>query len=815
MRTEETPLTNIVLTKSTYAHRYDEQEMIHRDEYTRILRLISQHISKLDEMCKDSSTLYNNTISVFGERGTGKTSFLHSVIEGLKNNDKSNDIEILGFIDPTMMEEKEHIFLLVISLINKLVEDKLKEDDCKIHTNSFQLRARWQQRLMKMAKGLPALDKVGESRQTSKWQSHEFIMEKGLDIVYSAYSLEVEFRGFVELALEILKKKCFVLVLDDIDVDMKNGWDVLEMLRKYITTPRIIPILSGNLKLYSLNIRKHQWEQLEKNRALESGIDYVKLVNELEGQYLLKVLQSENRIHLKSLLEYKELRDAQFYIMKDDKQEDRKEIYQVYSDFFASIGIKNPSRQRVFINYMLGISIRSQIQFLLNNAKFKEADSEKVEKTGLSSVEAFLSRLYAANVDVNLAVDNAQMLPIIIQRYLEGEELAPDMYQLIPNVLHKDVNACLIAFTILFAKKTTHNNFLIFDYMIRIGYVRNMLLGLGRDDDIRKYFYRYAGLNQVMSLRNNVGLSIGFSIAYESQLASHIALYAFSEKNKQSTDKSANRVDSVLKETGLVQRLIGYLPVNALKFTEKNESRIFYSFYSLLAVIAEVLKIPADDNQKELLKSLLMNMQTIRTYPVWSRTKDNPVKLVEEVSQVDFEEDIWSEGEGLDSLEEDLIRWGEEYKKNTPPYLLGVIMTRLYYTLHKIRESNLGNQMNRSVIAFLNACLIEECLEYYVKTNSTESIDKLNLSNAVSTDKVFLNNLSFVVRNNARSAIGLTEWMMRCPFLQVYLDPVVLDKIIEIMQGEEKQEKTEKDFGYRKEWSLYEILQSVEVKSHE
>ena len=121
-----------------------------------------------------------------------------------------------------------------------------------------------------------------------------FIMESGLSSVHSAFNLAQDFHCLVEKALMILGKKAFLLVLDDIDVDMHKGWDVLEMLRKYVNTQCIITILSGNLNLYSLNVRKHQWSQLKDNREFEEK-GYDKIVNELEGQYLLKILKPEYR----------------------------------------------------------------------------------------------------------------------------------------------------------------------------------------------------------------------------------------------------------------------------------------------------------------------------------------------------------------------------------------------------------------------------------------------------------------------------------------------------------------------------------------
>ena len=815
---ENAPKTTITLTNSNYAHGFSENELIHKEEYHRVIELINKQIERLDKGSVNKTNKGNdsccfsrfyNTISVLGERGTGKTSFLYSIVDYLEK-ERSNDIQILGFIDPTIIEEKEHIFLLVISLINQLVEKEINKKECQIKTKSFYERQKWNQQLMKMAKGIPTLDKVGAGRDTAIWQSHDFIMEKGLDIVYSAFSLEKEFHKLVNVALEILGKKCFVLVLDDIDVDMKKGWDVLEMLRKYITTPQIITILSGNLKLYSINVRGHQWALLAKNRKYEEENDFLKTVNELEGQYLLKVLKSDNRVHLHSILESMEMLGSQYVISYSDDG-DKKPIVDAYKCIFGNIGIRGNVQQNIFINYMLRLSVRSQIQFLLNNWSSN--------KQGLDSVEAFLSRLYASDVDISLAINNAQMLPLTIQRYLERQESAPDLYQLTPNCQDEDMNACLTAFSILFCKETPRSNFLIFDYLVRLGYVRNLLLAMDTYYD-RDDFYYHVGLKQVMSLKNSVGLSIAFCVAKNTQLSSHVELLSFANKLKKDETNSKGRLDYIVnRKANRIQGIITYLPVSVIKYSDKNESRLFYSFYNILAVIAMALKEKKNVGYEDMLRSLLVNLRLLRTYSTWKRDRDMQAKFRDEESDANdyYEEAEITNKKNDDAFEQfvqEMISWGNEYHECVPPYLLGKIATRLYYTLQKINESNLGDQMHRSVMAFLNACLIEELPEYYEKKDNNDSLDKLNLSNVITNDKIFFNNLSFVNRNSVRNCVKLTEWMMKCPLLLAYLNPDTIDNLAFNSKDGTSEQVPYKtiDSGDATEWNVYSLLCQVNIK---
>lgn len=801
--------TIINLEQSNYAHCFEAREMIHKEEFDNAMRLIrdQHHNIKPDEIREDLRPVHHyNTISVFGERGTGKTSFLCSVLQ--EACDKDKEIEVLNIIDPTLIEEKEHIFLLVVSQINEAVMRKMVNNECKTGTTSFQQRNMWNQKLQKLAKGLPTLEKVGADHKTKEWQSHEFIMERGLDSVHSAFNLEHDFHMLVKYALEILDKKAFLLMLDDIDVDMHKGWDVLEMLRKYVTTPQIITILSGNLKLYSLNVRKHQWEQLKENLEYEKDKGYTQTVNELEGQYLLKVLKPENRIHLNTLKENITNRQREYIIKGYGDKE--LTIQEVYKSILNTIGVKGRAMQNVYLDYLLSLSVRTQIQFIKGNIPNKNISE---------NIESFLSRLGAANVNVNAATSNVQMLDIIIQKYIESQKLTPELYLLVPNSDSEDINACMTAFTILFARESVEHPFLLFDYFVRLGYMRNVRLGLS--DKYSENFYDRTGLLQRMSLKNNVGLSQAYCIGFEPLMASHTLLPGLAEKDKKGVELKVGRIDYEVKEHGnMAQNVTAYLPLNILRFTERNDTKVYYSFYSLMAVLTDLLKVIQDDSDIEVVKAELLNLQMLRSYPTWTR-EDAPEKagVVSDYTEQGYNDGtviLGKEGDKtFDALSQNLISWAREYKEQTPPYLIGRIATRIFYSIQKITSNTLGEQMHRVVVAFLNACLIEELREHYIKTDKTESLDRLNTSNAITADNVFLNNVDFVLRNKVHDSIKFTIWMAKCPLIWCFLKPGTLaGKTLTIGEGADVKTKEPFKVAYDSQLNVYDLLERVVIREN-
>ena len=306
----------ICLEESKVAHGFDSNENVHYNNFERVKQIIRKQVSKLDSP-KDkflfSVEHQYNTISIFGGRGTGKTTFILSLLRNIKQEYK-DEAQILNIVDPTQMEEKEHIFLVILSLIDNVVREKIEQKKKMAAGDSCCEERGWNHKLSSLAKGLPTLDGLNKS-QYENWDDNWYIVESGINNVKSAYDLEKNFHELVDEALKIIGKKFFVLAFDDTDVDFSKGWHILETIRKYLTSPKLVIFLSGNLTLYSFNVRLQQWKQFKELKDFE-GHDYKSQVNQLEGQYLLKVLKPENRIQLRSLLDYKRTYKTS-YIIKE------------------------------------------------------------------------------------------------------------------------------------------------------------------------------------------------------------------------------------------------------------------------------------------------------------------------------------------------------------------------------------------------------------------------------------------------------------------------------------------------------------------
>jgi len=544
-------------------------------------------------------------------------------------------------------------------------------------------------------------------------------------------------------------KKAFILAFDDIDVEMDMGWRVIETIRKYLTSPKLITIISGNYQLYSDNVRRRQWQQYAMLQRIEKH-DYTSRVNELENQYLLKVLKPGRRIHLHSIHELKTLYGNEFYIV-DDNLSKKKELVQVYQEYLEKMGMRGGTAM-ILNQFLQSLSVRSQINILAN----------RNNKDIHSQIEAFISRMQAAQINVDLAVSSASMTDVIINTYLNIAEERPDTYLLIPNVENHDTNCCLVGLSFIFANQTRNNPWLIFDYMLRIGYIRNKNMQLKESGDDQKkltvLMQDFAGIRQDMSLKNSMALCMAFVAGQrKAKMDEHVMLRGLGRTAKEN-DK--DRIDNMINSKNLnaAQQTLTLIPLVSLRHNRDNGSDVYYSLFILLASISMVIR---NGSSKDNIGTTLKNLRLHRYYQI--PLNDLPVNE-DVVQNSEFSESLKEDDKSFESLVSALKVWVDSYKgESVPPYLLGRIVTRVFSVLQNIKADNLGEKFHRSMIAFFNACLVEESLE-----NANKTGIRINTANALTNETVFAQNMARV--SKYWNLLPLTRWIVTCPMLLCHVD---------------------------------------------
>lgn len=742
---EEKRTIIIDLDNSLYAHAFTSEQQIHQEDLDKAIGIIQNQVERLD-LNEDADVFLSHvyrTIGVFGDRGSGKTSFMISLLNRCKNEMKN--VEVLRMIDPTLVEHKKPIVLCVIAMIQQKVESILQQQECSGKGEAYVQRKEWDKLMERISRGIIAIDKVGKDYDNSMWQDEAYVMHTGLAKVKDANAFEENIRAMINAALRILGKDAFILAFDDIDVDVEQGWNVLESLRRYLSDTHIISIVSGNIKLYGTLVRY----ELGRNLKMPSGSGRDLMENELESQYMLKLLNPSNRINLLSLAHLLQNGNNMVKVMAMGTEH---ELVTLYRDLLKVFGIVDVPSQNTFVSFLLSMSLRSQIHFM------KDACAENRNTPPL---DVFSSRMYASGIDMEALEGNVQMINIALLDYLNAKANLPDCYLLMPTLPDKDINSNFTALTFMECWHLKYNPYLAFDYMLRIGYVRNLALPL-ENKGMLLNLCKYAGWSQSMSLKNNIGLSMAYVAGKElGSMKEHISLYAMEEKAKK---EQMNALDNVLKDTDKhFAKLMAMFPFVRLSHNKDNESRSYYSVIALLAVIGDLLKCTDRDE----MIGRINDLKLFRSY-----------QMPQEEDYYGEDDGIGGDDYGVETRQDEIVKladmmleWKLEYKDcHLPPYALGRMMTRLYTSLAKVAVDNVGQMMNVMVANFFNSCLIEETR---IRIHAAEQ-SVINNSNLRSDTRYFKDNLGKALIVNQ---LPFTKWIMACPMLSCFLDEETYNKV--------------------------------------
>lgn len=765
----------IDLDNSLYAHGFKSEQQIHQEDLDKAMGLIRNQLAQIDvEEDRDVFLphLYR-TIGVFGDRGSGKTSFMISLLDKC-GEELKKEVEVLRMIDPTLVEHKKPIVLCVISMIHQKVERVLRSQECSTSGAAYEQKRAWDNVMAKISRGIFAIDKVGKDYDNSLWQDEAYVMHTGLAKVNDANELEANLRDMIKMALGILDRKAFVLAFDDIDVDVEQGWNVLESLRRYLSDTRIISIVSGNIKLYGSLVRS----ELCKNLKMSEGFARELMTNELESQYMLKLLNPSNRINLLSLGQL--LQNPKNIVNVGMEKAAGEQLVKIYQSILEGFGITDVPSKDTFKDFLLSMSLRSQIHFL-KDACMKNRSNPPLD--------VFTSRLYASGIDIGALSANIQMMNIALLEYLNAKANLPDCYQLMPSLPDKDVNSNFMALTLLECWYLRGNSFLVFDYMLRIGYVRNVIMPL-ENNDLTIKLCKYAGWNQLMLLKNNIGLTMAYVVGKElGSMKEHISLFAMEGKAKKAKETQTNALDNVLKEEAdHFVRLMAMFPFIRITHNKNNESRSYYSLVVLLAVVGDVLRCTDEEG-------MIGRINDLKLFRGYQMPKEgNNVRSEEIIDGEDF--GVETQREKILALAEMMRKWKDAYHDcMLPPYALGRIMTRVYTSLPNVAVSSVGQMMNVMVANLFNACLIEETK---VRIHAPEQ-GLINNSNLRSDTRYFKDNLG---KTDIVDKLVFTKWMMSCPMMNCFLDEETYDKVQGLVAADLKRDRM----------TVYELLCRINSK---
>ncbi|MGE8327056.1 antiviral RADAR system adenosine triphosphatase RdrA [Pseudomonas urmiensis] len=238
----------------------------------------------------DESRLHS-AVLLDGKRGTGKSSVLVNLPMYLESKKCTHDwidrVHVLKPVDPTLLEDHNDLFL------NVIVAAVLSDDAILIaQRGSEKHRKDLALRLQSLGHALEKMQSQDDTKGLDKLRAFMGNQE-----------LVKEVHEFFGLALKIIDKDLLVLTIDDVDTSLSKAFENLEIVRRYLTTPNVLPIISGDGELYS----ELTWRDFHGRITEDSNYQRGQAYHQAKGlahEYQRKVLPLQYRLRMPEISAY-------------------------------------------------------------------------------------------------------------------------------------------------------------------------------------------------------------------------------------------------------------------------------------------------------------------------------------------------------------------------------------------------------------------------------------------------------------------------------------------------------------------------------
>ncbi|MDO5657183.1 MAG: hypothetical protein Q4G36_02535 [Paracoccus sp. (in: a-proteobacteria)] len=387
----------------------------------------------------------HRAILVEGGRGSGKTTFLlthlHHIRQGLpecagsSNEGKANsfaaisqDVHVLPMIDPTLVEAKDNVIILIVQMIEMAIDAMDGRN-----TIPGEKLGRLDATREALAEGLTMLDGIGQKEPYgSSWEDARWVMSEGLRKAEKGRSFERKLNIYLQCALEVMGKKAFVLAFDDVDTNFRHGHIILETIRKYLTSKQLIIVLSGDLDLYGRLIRKNIYSTFgrdilehDSNVTKSGSRDLQTAVRELEEQYLLKLLPPQNRIRMMPLGGLRDAEKIEVISANTVEGKDETALPKWISKRVREVLGERGETVHPFVNVIWREHLRLVLSYLraLDLASNKAASPEDKRASRAAVLKVFETRLRMAEVPIDLLdTDSFDLTLKTVFNWMSGQE---------------------------------------------------------------------------------------------------------------------------------------------------------------------------------------------------------------------------------------------------------------------------------------------------------------------------------------------------------------------------------------------------------
>ena len=747
---------------------FEDNELIHSPIMNQAMNVFDRlynNSEKYSEYPSKELAPVHNAISIFGSRGAGKSSFMYSMLERVKTHYK--EALCLTPMDPSHIEMKQHPFVNVLANIRQAIEKEMNEHK-KGFSSSLGVEMRQENiRLEKpVLRGLKIIEGIGKDNLYEEWNDDDYISLQGMEQAQDCNALENNFHCYVRQSLRMIGKKCVVIAFDDIDIDFKKGFEIMEMIRKYLTSPQIITIITGDQSLYTALVRKYQWQFFDQEYIRKESIyaknhpsEFSSMVDHLESQYMNKVLKPENRITLLTIREYLNLKDVTINVRNESGKTET--LMECYMGMLTDLGAQSVSLEEL-AQFITSLTLRTQIRILtLRKMSLTIKSSEKARRyltSGLMNI--FSTDIYQKSDNAKELINGRDTYTIEMLRLLVNSGTLFTSCNFMPQTPDPILNKALLAVGIKFDDYLRHDKYLIFDYWARVCYTQMLAEKLGgkTERSILDDLMAFGRMDTDTGICKSVGLSEAF---FQGQ--------SFPKGNMVMPGCVfvGNSVPSQLSENN------EFLPLIPMQGTvdTRNAETVIVSIYRLMAVLSEfVYQVNQHiDDETWNARTALIKLGQYRKY-------------VEPTSGFDYfespervKERPWDYFEGGSNYENlgmfiDKLRKWATRDVSVSIQKINRVFTRFYFTIIQIDEehySNLGTKLNDIILSLINAAIVEDALEANVE---------ININHIGDIAHIFISNWTeaHYRKGKSKAMSDFSKWILDCPLLQIFLNPVLI-----------------------------------------
>lgn len=257
-------------------NKANEQKIQLENYAAGILRRDGQSIESVDYL--------NNVIAFCGERGQGKSTAMQHFVGELR---KERDVEVLKVIDPMALEMAHNIVDIIISRLFDDFRTERKEMDRKYDLEFVQ-------NFQKIHRNISVLKNA--KRFIEKEYAYDSSIQNLSDISDSM-EMKKNIMNLVRLYLNYKKKQMLVISIDDLDLNLKDVYNVAEQLRKYFMIPQIMIVMAVNINQLTLCVERELLEML--NPLRDSGRwDIKREARNMSNRYMEKLIPLTRRMQL-------------------------------------------------------------------------------------------------------------------------------------------------------------------------------------------------------------------------------------------------------------------------------------------------------------------------------------------------------------------------------------------------------------------------------------------------------------------------------------------------------------------------------------